>query len=137
MEALFRLCTRPAMTVAGGVLLAASLAAMLAGWSWPLDPAWGTVAVCGFPLVYLAVARLVRDRQISSALLISVAMAASIAIGELFAAGEVAFIMAIGEWLEDRTVERAQKGLRRLFDLVPATARRVTDGGSRSSPPIR
>ena len=44
MEALFRLCTRPAMTVAGGVLLAASLAAMLAGWSWPLDPAWGTVA---------------------------------------------------------------------------------------------
>lgn len=129
MEALFRLCTRPAMTVAGGVLLAASLAAMLAGWSWPLDPAWGTVAVCGFPLVYLAVVRLVRDRQISSALLISVAMAASIAIGELFAAGEVAFIMAIGEWLEDRTVERAQKGLRRLFDLVPATARRVTDGG--------
>lgn len=117
------------MTVAGGVLLAASLAAMLAGWSWPLDPAWGTVAVCGFPLVYLAVVRLVRDRQISSALLISVAMAASIAIGELFAAGEVAFIMAIGEWLEDRTVERAQKGLRRLFDLVPATARRVTDGG--------
>ena len=62
-------------------------------------------------------------------LLISVAMAASIAIGELFAAGEVAFIMAIGEWLEDRTVERAQKGLRRLFDLVPATARRVTDRG--------
>lgn len=129
MEALFRLCTRPAMTVAGGVLLAASLAAMLAGWSFPLDPAWGTVAVCGFPLVYLAVMRLVRDRQISSALLISVAMVASIAIGELFAAGEVAFIMAIGEWLEDRTVERAQKGLRRLFDLVPATARRVTDGG--------
>ena len=129
MEALFRLCTRPAMTVAGGVLLAASLAAMLAGWSFPLDPAWGTVAVCGFPLVYLAMVRLVRDRQISSALLISVAMAASIAIGELFAAGEVAFIMAIGEWLEDRTVERAQKGLRRLFDLVPATARRVTDGG--------
>lgn len=36
-------------------------------------------------------------------------MFAAIAIGDLFAAGEVAFIMAIGAILEDMTTERAKK----------------------------
>jgi len=49
-------------------------------------------------------------------LLISIAMIASIVIGELFAAGEVAFIMAIGGILEDKTAQRA-KGLNSLSIL--------------------
>lgn len=122
------------MTVAGGVFLAASLVVMLAGWTVPVDPAWVTVAICGSPLVYLALVRLVGQRQISSALLISIAMAASIAIGEVFAAGEVAFIMAIGALLEDHTVEKARKGLRRLVGLIPASGRRIVDGREETVP---
>ena len=38
-------------------------------------------------------------------------MFAAIAIGDLFAAGEVAFIMAIGALLEDATTNRAKKGI--------------------------
>ena len=66
--------------------------------------------------------------KISSALLISIAMFAAIAIGDLFAAGEVAFIMAIGALLEDATTNRARKGLKKLIDLAPAKGRRIKDG---------
>ncbi len=85
-----------------------------------------TIAISGLPLLYLALTRLFRERNISSALLISMAMAASIAIGEVFAAGEVAFIMAIGAILEERTVEKAKKGLKNLISMVPQQARRIS-----------
>ncbi|MBR5460390.1 MAG: cation-translocating P-type ATPase, partial [Clostridia bacterium] len=59
---------------------------------------------------------------------------ASIIIGDLFAAGEVAFIMAIGEILEDITTDRAKRGLKRLIDLAPATARRLVNGAEEEIP---
>ncbi|WP_310598778.1 cation-translocating P-type ATPase [Desulfobulbus sp.] len=116
------------MTVVSGALLALSLAVLLAEKSVPVDPAWGTILISGSPLVYLALTRLFFQRNISSALLISIAMVASIAIGELFAAGEVAFIMAIGAILEDRTVERAKRGLKQLIGLAPQQGRRIAAG---------
>ena len=95
-----------------------------------LDPAWGTVVISGYPLLYLAVSRLVRQRWISSALLISVAMVAALCIAEVFAAGEVAFIMAVGSILEDKTAERAKKGRNNLIALVPQTARVLIEEGT-------
>lgn len=58
--------------------------------------------------MYLALYRLIKQRWVSSALLITVAMIASLCLAEVFAAGEVAFIMAIGAILEDKTAERAK-----------------------------
>ena len=87
------------MTIAAGVLLAASLVLTLTDTTVPIDPAWAAVVISGLPLLYLALWRVVHNpgiSKISSALLISVAMIAALAIGDLFAAGEVAFIMAIG-----------------------------------------
>ena len=95
-------------TVISGIFLAASLILMLTGTEVAVDPAWVTVVLSGYPLLYLAITRLVKQKWISSCLLISIAMAASLFIGELFAAGEVAFIMAIGAILEDMTVARAK-----------------------------
>lgn len=116
------------MTLTAAVFLAASLALLLTGKEMPVDPAWVTVVICGFPLLYLALTRLIFQKWISSALLISIAMIASLAIGQLFAAGEVAFIMAIGAILEDKTVERAKKGLKQLISLSPVQGRKlVTD----------
>lgn len=66
--------------------------------------------------------------KISSALLITIAMFAAIAIGDLFAAGEVAWIMAIGAILEEKTTERAKKGLKKLISLAPAQGRRIVNG---------
>lgn len=55
-------------------------------------------------------------------------MLAAIVIGDLFAAGEIAFIMAIGAILEEMTTKRARKGLKKLSCLAPAQGRRITDG---------
>ncbi len=112
-------------TIVSGVFLAFSLALLLMGKKPPFNPAWITVVLSGYPLLYLAISRLLYEKWISSALLISIAMIASIAIGEMFAAGEVAFIMAIGAILEEKTVERAKKGLKDLISLTPARGRRL------------
>ena len=99
----------------------------------PFDPAWVTVAICGVPLLYLSVRRIICNRgisKISSALLISMAMLAAIAIGDLFAAGEVAFIMALGALLEEAITERAKKGLKNLLSLSPTQGRRIKGGAA-------
>ena len=93
-----------------------------------IEPSWLTVIICGFPLVYLSIRRIVYNKgisKISSALLISMAMFAAIAIGDIFAAGEVAFIMALGALLEEATTERAKKGLKKLISLAPVKGRKI------------
>ncbi len=119
------LCSGWKITVVSGIFLLFSLFLILTGTKPSLDPAWLTVFLSGYPLLYLALTRLFYKKWISSALLISIAMVASLCIGELFAAGEVAFIMAIGAILEDMTVNRAKKGLSSLMALAPAEGRRL------------
>ena len=97
----------------------------------PFDPAWVTIVISGIPLLYLAIWRIIYNpgiSKISSALLICIAMFAAIAIGDLFAAGEVVFIMAIGALLEEATTNRAKKGLKNLISLAPTKGRRLKDG---------
>ena len=96
----------------------------------PFDPSWVTIIISGIPLLYLAIWRIIYNRgiaKISSALLICIAMFAALAIGELFAAGEVAFIMALGALLEDATTNRAKKGLKKSISLAPTQGRRIRD----------
>ncbi len=97
----------------------------------PFDPAWITIIISGIPLLYLAIWRIIHNpgiRKISSALLICIAMFAAIYIGDLFAAGEVVFIMSIGALLEEATTNRAKKGLKTLIQLTPSSGRRLKDG---------
>ena len=118
-------------TIVGGLFLVLSLVMPKLGVSLPVDPAWVTVIISGIPLLYLAVRRIIYNpgiSKISSALLITIAMIAAICIGDLFAAGEVAFIMAIGEILEDMTTGRAKKGLNKLISLAPTKGRRIVNG---------
>lgn len=95
------------------------------------DPAWVTIVISGIPLLYLAIWRIIHNpgiSKISSALLICIAMFAAIYIRDLFAAVEVAFIMAIGALLEEAATKRARKGLKNLISLTPAKGRRLKDG---------
>ncbi|MDE5863489.1 MAG: heavy metal translocating P-type ATPase, partial [Lachnospiraceae bacterium] len=118
------------MTILGGVFLAISFLFSCFDLVVPINPAWITVFICGLPLLYLAVWRCIHNNgisKISSALLISAAMIAAIAIGDLFAAGEVAFIMEIGAILEDMTTNRAKRGLKKLISLAPIQGRKIVD----------
>ena len=62
---------------------------------------------------------LVTRFDIKADVLVSLALIASVCIGEIFAAGEVAFIMQIGALLEERTVAKARAGIERLVRLTP------------------
>lgn len=92
-----------------------------------IDLAWIAIILCGFPIIKGALAGLIKEFDIKADVLVSIALVASIVIGEIFAAGEVAFIMALGALLEERTVAKARAGIEKLVHLTPRTARIVTD----------
>lgn len=119
------------MTIISGIFLVISLTLSILDLSVPVDPAWVSVIISGIPLIYLSIWRMIHNpgiSKISSALLISIAMIAAILIGDLFAAGEVVFIMAIGAILEDKTTKRAKKGLKNLIELAPRQGRLIENG---------
>ena len=87
------------------------------------DPAWVAIIMCGVPILLEAFIGLVTRFDIKADVLVSLALIASVIIGEIFAAGEVAFIMQLGALLEDLTVARARNGIEKLVKLTPRTAR--------------
>ena len=114
-------------------LLAISAVALVAsfasGGALPVDPAWVAIILCGIPIVCGAVIGLVTEFDIKADVLVSIALIASVAVGEYFAAGEVALIMQLGGLLEELTAARARAGIERLVEMTPATARLVEAGG--------
>ena len=117
------------------VLSAVALGCSIAGISpFPFDMAWVAIVLCGVPIILEAVIGLVTAFDIKADVLVSMALIASVIIGEDFAAGEVAFIMQLGALLEDLTVAKARAGIEKLVRLTPRTARRLTDSGEEVVP---
>lgn len=79
---------------------AALLASMLDIRPLPFDLAWLAVVLCGVPIVWGALKGLVTEFDIKADVLVSIALIASLTIGEDFAAGEIAFIMQLGSLLK-------------------------------------
>ncbi len=137
MEKICDLFESVQMTVIGGVFLLLSLILSHFDIVPFIDPAWAAVIISGVPILCSAVKKLIKNKginKISSSLLISTAMIAAILVDDLFAAGEVAFIMAIGEILEDKTTEKAKKGLKKLISLAPVQGRRIVGGEEKIIP---
>lgn len=93
----------------------------------PFDTAWIAIILCGVPIILEAIIGLITAFDIKADVLVSLALIASVCIGEDFAAGEVAFIMQLGALLEDLTVAKARAGIEKLVHLTPQTARVITD----------
>lgn len=94
----------------------------------PFDAAWIAILLCGCPIILEAALKLITEFDIRADVLVSIALIASIAIGEIFAAGEVAFIMQLGSLLEEFTVSKARAGIEKLVHLTPQTARVLRNG---------
>ncbi|MFV0394503.1 MAG: heavy metal translocating P-type ATPase, partial [Coprobacillaceae bacterium] len=94
----------------------------------PIDIAWIAIVLCGVPIIIGALQALISEFDIKADVLVSLALMASIIIGEIFAAGEIAFIMTLGAYLEDRTVSKARAGIEKLVELTPTTARIIRNG---------
>lgn len=100
----------------------------------PFDAAWIAIILCGLPIILEALVGLVTAFDIKADVLVSLALIASVCIGEDFAAGEVAFIMQLGALLEDLTVAKARAGIEKLVHLTPQTARVIVNGKERMIP---
>ncbi len=109
-----------------GVSLVASF---LVGDDLPIDPAWVAIVLCGAPILWDAATGLVLRHDIKADVLVAIAIIASLALGEWFAAGEVALIMEIGGFLEDFSSGRARRGIEALSDMSPRTGRVVDHDG--------
>ncbi len=107
------------------------------------DPAWIVIVLCGLPIYRGAIKNLKR-KKITAALLISIAMTASIVMGVLlafgigdghshesyiFAAGEIAFLMTLGQQIEGVTSRKSRSAVKTLIDMTPVLATLKTNDG--------
>jgi Cd2+/Zn2+-exporting ATPase len=75
----------------------------------------------GAPIFKLAAGNILRSFDLTAGVMVSIAMIAALIVGEYSAAALVAFMMLVGEMLEDFTVARADNALKELESLIPAT----------------
>ena len=92
------------------------------------ETSWVAIVLCGLPIVLEAIIGLVKSFDIKADVLVAIALISSICIGEIFAGGEVAFIMQLGGLLEELTVSKARDGIEKLVNLTPQTAKVITNG---------
>ena len=116
------------LLVISGVALLLSLAGAA---KLPFNVAWVAIILCGLPIILEAIIGLITEFDIKADVLVSLALIASVCIGEDFAAGEVAFIMQIGALLEDLTVAKARAGIEKLVKLTPQTARIIENNNEK------
>ena len=90
--------------------------------------AYVAVALCGIPIFKECAEGLITEFDIKADLLVTIAIIASIIIGEVFAAGEIATIMAIGGFLEEYTVSKTQGRIEDLVKMTPQVATRIKNG---------
>lgn len=96
----------------------------------PFDIAWVAIILCGLPIIIEAIIGLVTEFDIKADVLVSLALIAAVATGDIFAAAEVAFIMQIGALLEDITVAKARADIEKLVNLTPQEGRVLTASGA-------
>jgi heavy metal translocating P-type ATPase len=89
---------------------------------------WIAVILCGIPIFKECIEGLITEFDIKADLLVSMAIIASIIIGEVFAAGEIATIMAIGGFLEGYTVSKTRGRIEELVKMTPQIATRIKNG---------
>ena len=121
----------PKITLVCAVLSAVSLVLSITGVLknvLPVDIAWIAIILCGIPILTGAFKGVIFEHDIKADLLVSLALIASAATKEFFAAGEVALIMQIGSLLEDYTSGKARASIEKLINLTPQTARVIRDG---------
>lgn len=123
------------LTSAGALLIAAGfiLDRVTPGHSLSAILALAALAILGGPILRGAVTGL-WERQFNVDELVSLAMVASVVIGEYLSAAVVAFIMVLGSLLEKFTSQRARSAIQALVQLNPAQAVVLRDGVETSVP---
>lgn len=108
------------------LLIFISTASIISSFILSLDYiSWIAIILCGIPILKECAESLISEFDITTDLLVSIAIIASIIVGEVFAAGEIATIMAIGGFLEEYTVSKTQGRIEELVKMTPQVAIRI------------
>jgi heavy metal translocating P-type ATPase len=117
------------------ILIVISMISLLASFFMSIDQlSWISVILCGTPILKECIEGLISKFDIKADLLVSIAIIASIIIGEVFAAGEIATIMAIGGFLERYTVKKTQGRIEELINMTPQFTTRIKNGTEEKIP---
>lgn len=118
----FLLSRETILTFLNGLLLVLGFILFLAGQTqWSRWSYLASALIGGTPLFLFAAKGLIIRHDITAGVMASTAMIAAIIVGEYSAAALVVFMMAVGEWMENFTVARADNALRDLAKLIPPT----------------
>jgi Cd2+/Zn2+-exporting ATPase len=113
---------RQALLIASGAAAAAGYAAQFLDTALFSRLLFALSITAGVPLTARKAWLAVRARSLDINVLMLVAAAGAIALGEWSEAGAVVFMFAVAQALEARTLERARTAVRALMDLTPAEA---------------
>lgn len=107
------------------ILIIISTISILISYTQSIDYIAGiAIVLCGIPIFKESIEGL-REFDIKADLLVTIAIIASVLIGEVFAAGEIATIMAIGGFLEEYTTRKTHERIEKLIDMTPQFATRI------------
>ena len=109
-------------------LMGLSGATLAAGWyasTW--DPVASAVcfvvsAIAGGVYPARRAVSAIRSRTLDINVLMVIAVAGALALGDWMEAASVVFLFSVAQWLEVRTMDRARQAIRALIDLAPAEA---------------
>ena len=121
----------PPSSRARGVLVGISGATLLTGMAaqWFGVPEWLSIlsysaaAVTGGVFPARRAIKSIRHFDLDINVLMLIAVAGAMLLGEWAEAGTVVFLFAIAQWLESRSMDRAREAIRALMDLTPDQAR--------------
>jgi Cd2+/Zn2+-exporting ATPase len=114
--------TRLRLMAVSGAAIAVGLAASFTGRELAAATAFGLATVAGAVYPVRRALTALRTRTIDINVLMVIAVAGALALGELMEAASVVFLFALAQWLEVRTLDRARQAIRALIDLAPRQA---------------
>jgi Cd2+/Zn2+-exporting ATPase len=114
---------RQLLTAVSGLLIILALTSnyLLNQANWHNGLMTGAALIAGFDIAQRAW-RSLRQRHISIELLVTIAAAGALVIGEYWEAAAVTFLFLFGAYLEARTLGQTRQVLQRLLELAPTTA---------------
>jgi len=127
--------TRVALLLLSGLAFLAGLGAEWAGFASPWFLGLYAVSIlAGAAITARRALGSVRALSLDINVLMLVAVAGAVVIGEWSEASAVIFLFALAQWLETRSMERARHAIRALMELAPSEAVVLRDGAERRLP---
>ena len=96
-----------------------------------------SLAACvlsGFPIIKNSIRAIFEDKRLNAELLVTLALFASIWVGEYMAGAIVVLMMNVGELLEDITIAKTGDAIRKLIEITPDFATVIRTGREMTVP---